>query len=314
MKKILAIDGGGIRGIIPAALLAEIETRMGKPACEMFDLIAGTSTGGIIALGVTCRKPCSQRVYSARDMLDLYATSGGAIFAQTLWSKLKSGFGLWGDRYDNSGLRAALERYFGAARLKDAAAEVIVPAYEVERRQPYFFKRSKARSEVNGDFPIVSVALATSAAPTYFNPARLPTVANGCLYCVDGGLFANNPAADALAEARKLWPGEDYLVVSLGTGRSAKRIPYDKASGWGAAKWLAPLLDMLFDATAVDTDYRLSRELPADRYFRLQVTLDEELSSMADASEGNIEALKSVAGALVEAEEVRLRQLCVLLG
>jgi len=313
MRKILAIDGGGIRGIIPAALLAEIETRTGKPACEMFDLIAGTSTGGIIALGVTCRKPGSQRVYSAQDMLDLYATSGGAIFVQTLWSKLKSGFGLWGDRYDNSGLRVALEHYFGAARLKDAAAEVIVPAYEIERRQPYFFKRSKARTEINGDFLITAVALATSAAPTYFNPARLPTVANGCLYCVDGGLFANNPAADALAEARKLWPSEDYLVVSLGTGRTASRIPYDKASGWGAAKWLAPLLDILFDATAIDTDYRLSKELPADRYFRLQVQLPEELSAMSDASASNIEALKSVAGALVEAEAPRIAELCGML-
>jgi len=126
-------------------------------------------------------------------------------------------------------------------------------------------------------------------------------------------MFANNPSADAFTEARKLWPGEDFLVVSLGTGRSAARIAYADASGWGAAKWLMPTLDILFDATATDTDYRLCRELAADRYFRMQVNLPAEMAEMSNASSENIEALRSVAGALIESEDTRLQQLCALL-
>ena len=175
MQKVLSIDGGGIRGIIPAMVLAEIERRTSKTTSELFDLVAGTSTGGILALGLTKPGEGGKPEYSAKRLIELYETEGGKIFSIPVWHRLRSGWGVAEEKYPSEGVEEVAKRYFEKVYLAEALTEVLVTAYEIERRGPWFFKRRHARDKNReGDnFLMRDVARATSAAPTYFEPLQL---------------------------------------------------------------------------------------------------------------------------------------------
>src|SRR6266404_6935173 len=176
--KILSIDGGGIRGILPAMVLQEIERRTKKPIATLVDLIAGTSTGGILALGLTKPNPRDPRLpqYSAAELTALYEENGETIFPHHTWAMIRS---LIEDRYPADGLEGVLGKYFGTTRLSEAVSPVLVTSYDIEKRDPFMFKSSKARTDPEHDFPMAHVARATSAAPTYFEPARVPNQQTG---------------------------------------------------------------------------------------------------------------------------------------
>ena len=112
MRKVLSIDGGGIRGIIPAMVLAEIEARTGKRSAEMFDLVAGTSTGGILALGLTKPEQDGGPEYSAERLIELYDGEGGRIFHIPTWHRLRSGWGVAEEKYPSEGIEEVAKRYF----------------------------------------------------------------------------------------------------------------------------------------------------------------------------------------------------------
>lgn len=220
-RKILAIDGGGIKGAFPAAFLAAIEEATGKPIADHFDLIAGTSTGGIIALGLGLG-------LSAKDILRFYQENGRQVFGREvdsagLWGRVNSYWRkqerrvrqLVGPAYDPLALRTALEGAFGAKRLADSAVRLVIPAYSINTRSVYVFKTAHhQRFEVDHKQTAVNVALATAAAPTYF-PAHTMT---GDALLVDGGVWANNPAGIAAVEAVGVlgWQGDSLRILSLG--------------------------------------------------------------------------------------------------
>src|SRR4051812_35242238 len=164
---ILSIDGGGIRGIIPAMMLARIEERTGMPTHQLFDLVAGTSTGGIIALGLTKANEAGGNQFAASDLIELFERDGPTIFPHGLFSRLRGLDGWTDERYDAIGIEQVLKRLAGDARLKDALTKVLVTSYDIERRDAIFFKSWRAKDDPAFDFAIRDVARATSAAPTY---------------------------------------------------------------------------------------------------------------------------------------------------
>jgi patatin-like phospholipase/acyl hydrolase len=147
MQKVLSIDGGGIRGIIPAMVLAEIEGRTEKRTAEVFDLVAGTSTGGILALGLTKPGPDGKSEYSAERLIELYETEGRKIFSLPVWHRIHSVGGLAEEKYPAKGIEEVAKRYFKDVRLAEAITEILVAAYEIEKRGPWFFKRRHARDQ-----------------------------------------------------------------------------------------------------------------------------------------------------------------------
>jgi patatin-like phospholipase/acyl hydrolase len=317
MIKILSIDGGGIRGIIPAMLLAEIEKRTQRPIARLFDLIAGTSTGGILALGLSIPKTPPAPLYAASQLLEMYVRDGNRIFSRGLPHKAVACGNLRRAKYPATGIEQVLLEYFGNSRLSDAATDVLITSYEIERSFPFFFRSAIARERSDYDFPAREVARATSAAPTYFEPMKLPTGTFTDHYTlVDGGVFANNPAACALVEARTTQPdATDFLIVSLGTGELTCCLPYEQTKNWGALRWAASVLDVVFDGLSRTVDYQLRQLLPgtsADckRYYRFQTTLDSHNHRLDNASPENITALKALAFNLVERESANLDQLC----
>src|SRR5215218_831037 len=189
--RVLSIDGGGIRGLIPAIVLTELERRAGRRVWELFDLIAGTSTGGILACAL-----CAPEALPASELVKLYEDEGPDIFSRSLFQRIRSADGLLDEKYDDAALDRALERFLGTKRLAEARPDLIVPSYDTALPGPYFFKTSKAKeTPQTDDFRLSTVARATSAAPTYFEP-----VGDREKALLDGGVFATNPAMCALAE------------------------------------------------------------------------------------------------------------------
>lgn len=310
--RILSIDGGGIRGIIPAVVLSEIEERTGRGICELFDLIAGTSTGGILALLMT--KPASGPgpAYSAADAIELYSEHGGQIFSASPWHEIRAIDDVLEAKYAPAELEALLEDYFGNALLSEALTRVLVPSYEIQIREPWFFRSERAKAQPERyDYLMSEVARATSAAPTYFPPELIEQDGHGWAL-IDGGTFANNPGMCAWAEARHCAPDRDVLLVSLGTGEHTQAIPYAQAKNWGLLGWARPVLDVVFDGVSKTTDYELAELLGRDRYFRFQVRLTLASDAMDDAGSENIQALLTQARTMVTSRSADLDRLCAL--
>jgi patatin-like phospholipase/acyl hydrolase len=313
--KVLSIDGGGIRGIIPATILESIEERTNTRTADLFDLIAGTSTGGILALGLATPDEKGEAKYSAADLAALYEKEGKRIFASSLWHRMIALDNLIDEKYEASGLESVLRKYFGDTRLKDAVTEVLVTSYELETREPWFFARHKARSNPSFDFEMRFVARATSAAPTYFEPEELTeTRPHGGL--IDGGVYANNPALCAYVETKDLHPDhDDILVVSLGTGQHTRPIHYADAKNWGLALWAKPILNVVFDGVSDTVDHEM-KILCRDsddgdpRYYRFQTELNVGSDDMDNATATNLLALKQKAQEVIDLNDTALDKLC----
>jgi patatin-like phospholipase/acyl hydrolase len=307
MRRILAIDGGGIRGIIAARILVEIEKRAGRSLAEAFDMIAGTSTGGIIACGLGVGM-------TAQGLLDLYVKRGGEIFSRELWDKLADPASLFGPKYDAAPLEAILKEVLGDKMLSDCKTNTLVPSYAIELPPPesgpgsYFFK-----SWVGPNAYLRDVGRATSAAETYFAPYRFTNLDQKMgAYC-DGGTFADAPGACALADARQLWRGDQFLLVAVGTGIKVSPIPYTEMKDAGLAKWATKLPSMFMDGQGDTVDYQL-RRAPDVKYFRLDAALNNGSPALDDAEAVNCTALIHDAEAGLATQAADLDAIAKLLG
>jgi patatin-like phospholipase/acyl hydrolase len=139
-RRVLSIDGGGIRGIIPAMVVAHIERKLNKPAHELFDLLVGTSTGGILALGLS--RPGANRPaqFSARRVVKLYEEQGANIFEYSLWRKLRTVGGILDEAYSHEVLEDILGKYFAGATLADCEVPTMVTSYDIQNRRTVFLK------------------------------------------------------------------------------------------------------------------------------------------------------------------------------
>ena len=233
--RILSIDGGGIRGILPAALLAEFESRHldGRSAGEYFDLIAGTSTGGIIALGLSIGMRAS-------EILKLYLDHGEAIFPpiRPPFSKLKSGLRFFHSltryQYERGPLERELRKLFGERQIGDAHCRLCIPAFDGFTEVHIFKTPHHPDFKLDWREEMVTAALATSAAPTFFSVYR-----NGERRFADGGVWANNPVMVALVDALSCHDLDrrQVQILSLGCGESEMLISDDQVRLGGLWHW-----------------------------------------------------------------------------
>ena len=307
--KILTCDGGGIRGVIPAAIIAAIEARAGNPARELFDLIAGTSTGGIIACGLAAGLPAS-------TLGDFYSQKGGAIFNRSLVDQGTNPAGVRCPRYDPAPLEAALLGVLGGTWLSEVPCDLAIPSYcmalpagwdSPSTRTPWVFSTVNARKDPRYDFLLRDVARATSAAPTYFPLARITNRGGEAFAFADGGLFANNPAMVALTRAMLWHPGETYLAISLGTGALEAPFNIDRLESAGALEQLAPVLSMEMDGGMDETVAAMDAAL-GSMHVRINISLGIDPGgglvdeAFDDASPANIAQLSKLAQTLIASE------------
>jgi len=298
---ILSIDGGGIRGIIPAMILAEIERRTGCRTAELFDLIAGSSTGGILALGLTVPQEKGKRPkYKASQLVSFYEKDGKEVF-HSFWHDVVSLHGLIDERYPSDRFEKVLRKYLGSeTTLSEAFTDVLITSYEIETCRPFFFTRRNARANHSGRLNprMWEVARCTSAAPTYFTPFQVTRSRRSQLpplTFIDAGVFVNNPTLCAYTEAVTInrrpadssstesqpggskqcerpvevrsgdpdqTGGVEYLVLSLGTGELNTQIRYEDARRWGTIHWARPLIDIAYDGSSDIVDGQMRQLVP----------------------------------------------------
>jgi len=311
--KILSLDGGGIKGLYTAKILTEVEKRFGK-IHETFDLICGTSTGGIIALGLGLGK-------SAEDILNYYIQHGPKIFpsgsfAARSYHKLRQLFFL--PKYSNATLTASLISFFETAKMKDSKCHLCIPAVNLSDAQGIIFKTPHS-IELTRDAELLmyKVALATSAAPTFFPSTKIDSVSSGL---VDGGLWANNPAFIGAIEAISYFVGNDkpfdqFSILSLGSISSSKSwFPknHERASlfNWGAK--IFPLT-ISTQSNAMDNLLKIASNkklFPMGNYIRLdEPALSPNHMKFIDldfASDKSIEILLDLANTTINSQLNRI--------
>lgn len=296
MRRILSLDGGGIRGLVSCLWLAGVEDALqkaGKPGLlKHFDLLAGSSTGAMIACGLAAG-------LSPSAIADLYREQRHVIFpgiAGRLWSRVGRTFteGWSAPKYDASGLEKVLKKVFGKTTLGQLKVPLLVTSYDTIARKPVMFKNFKA---AHRDLPVWEVCRASSAAPTYF-PAHGMRVEGRACALIDGGVVANSPTACAVAEAlrkdARVDNSRDLVVLSIGTGERTRSISLRQAQEWGALEWAIPIIDVLFDGNTDSVDY-IARQLVGDGYFRMQAELLVGLDDVDDTSSTNVRALETLA-------------------
>jgi len=338
-RRVLSIDGGGIRGIIPAIVLNYIEERTGKRIATMFDLIAGTSTGGILALGLTKRNSDSsindEPEYTCAELVNFYRKHGKKIFSEYIPTAVDD---LLQPKFNPQGRQEVLKELLGEAKVEEALREIYITSYDIELRVPVFFTNNRQAEEPDSldsrkicrGFKMLEAAMATSAAPTFFPPYKLDTVhrtEEGYYALIDGGIFANNPSSLAMMEAMisyKRNTGEelqrtDTLVVSLGTGALTRKYKYRDVKNWGQLKWALPLLNVVLDGQSEAVAYQLYKLMVTEgenrNYYRFQVSLssDDAHDQMDNASPQNIEYLENLGEKLIAQRKEHLDQLCEVL-
>ena len=328
MKKIriLSLDGGGIRGILPGTILTYLEDQIQKitgndsaSIGEYFDLIAGTSTGGILSLIYLSTDDNGGYRFTAKEALNIYLKKGDDIFNVKFGKKLKSLGGLRDEKYSEDVIEKTLLDYFGDLKLNQTLKPCLITSYDIHNRKAHFFSSLDAESEVY-NYYLRDVARATSAAPTYFEPAKITSMYGTPKSLVDGGLFANNPALCAYSEARNIDfskalndnekpnkpSAKNMLIVSIGTGEVKTPYKFDEFENAGMVKWIKPIIDIMMSGNSETVNYQLRQIYNTLEYkdsldyYRLQTQLIHAESAMDQASPKNLKALHDDGLAAVE--------------
>jgi len=271
--KILAIDGGGFRGAYSAHLLKRIEAQFGVDWRKDFDLLAGTSTGSIIAAGLALGK-------SASEVLDTYNQHGSEIFRKPLVPRC----GLFVSKYPKSSLRSVLDGFFGDVKLGEIDTPLIIPATDIGNGCVHVFKSAYDEEFVrDSEVRVADAVLASCSAPTYFPPMLLPGEKPYLL--ADGGLWANSPSLVAVIDAKRRLNAklDDLRILSIGTGRakqfySIKRFKRRGLFGWGlATRWGLKFIPMLLNLQSETANNMVGLLLNQDQILRLNFESDKSL-------------------------------------
>ena len=254
---VLALSGGGYRSLYTATVLAELEATMGRPIASHFDLICGTSAGGLLALGLAAN-------IAAPELKALFENQGSQIFGKRSWARRALGF-WWQAKHASNGLREVLTERFGEMTVGNLKHRVLVPAVNYTTGRGQFFKTPHHHSfELDHRMRVVDVAMATAAAPVYFPLAR-----NDRGVFADGGLVGNAPGLFGLHEVRTfLAPKRDVRirVLSIGTMTIGATLRGSASLDRGFGRWRGGLFDLVISAQESSVDYMLKQSLGDDYY------------------------------------------------
>ncbi|OMO74897.1 Patatin/Phospholipase A2-related protein [Corchorus olitorius] len=338
---ILSIDGGGIRGIIPGTILGFLESELQKldgedaRLADYFDVIAGTSTGGLVTAMLTCPNEQNRPLFAAKEIKNFYLENCPKIFPQPecpLFAQTRKVIkALSGPKYDGKFLHSLVKEKLGEKRLRQTLTNVVIPTFDIKNLQPTIFSSFQVKKEPALDALLSDICTGTSAAPTYLPAHNFKTQdQNGDVKeynLIDGGVAANNPTLVAIGEVTKnldlftinCKPMEygKFLVISLGTGSRKEEEKYSAkdAAKWGILGWLThggstPLIDVFTQASGDMVDLHLSvvfQALNSDKYLRIQDdTLSGNVSSVDVATKTNLDELVKVGEGLLKKQVSRV--------
>ncbi|XP_027353761.1 patatin-like protein 2 isoform X2 [Abrus precatorius] len=323
---ILSIDGGGIRGIIP-----ELDGESARLA-DYFDVIAGTSTGGLVTAMLSAPNDKQRPLFAAKDIKPFYLDHSPKIFPQYsgLWGSIRKLLrSLRGPKYDGKYLHEVLREKLGETRVHETLTNIVIPTFDIKALQPIVFSSYQIKNTPSLDARLSDICIGTSAAPTYLpahNFKNEDTEGNVHEFnLVDGGVCANNPTLVAMNQVTKQIMNENpdffaikpmeygrFLIISLGTGtpKNEQKFNAKMAAKWGLLDWLTysgstPLIDVFTQSSDDMVDFHLATVTQAlhseDNYLRIQDdTLTGTYSSVDIATKENLEKLSQIGEKLLK--------------
>lgn len=271
--QILSLDGGGIKGLFSAAILAFFEEDLGLQITDHFDLIVGTSTGGIIALALGMGM-------SPREIVEFYVNKGSVIFPKVKFPLIKHFLTC---KYDSQNLEKVLIDCFGDKRLGDSKKRLVIPSYSISNDDVYLFKTAH-HERLRRDYkvPVWKVAMATSAAPTFF--ASFQKLDH--IRLIDGGIWANNPTMVGIIEAISMLnvPPNAIQVLSLGTTNVIKEYPKKLDKG-GIFSWRDDAIKVILQGQNIGTITQARHLLGKDKILRINPPVPDKLFDLDKLSE-----------------------------
>ena len=275
-KYILSIDGGGVRTIASIVFLKELEAQLKVPLAQKFDFFIGTSAGAISCLGLAINKMPAADLMNFWSKENLIKTMSNSSWETSL------GIMQINPKYSNDGKRQVLRDFFSDKKLKDASKPVAVTSYDIEKRLPVLLT-----SYNDPEISVVDSGDATSAAPVYY-----PTAEVGDRFLIDGGIVANHPVLHGYVEAKKIYPDNELVVLSIGTGLNKKSLKGKDSKKWGLIGWM--MHDLFGLMVESSMDHELAEELIGKNYLRINSPLGRVNRRLDDSSDSNIERIISM--------------------
>lgn len=312
---ILSIDGGGMKGIVSAVLLDKLETLLQEYSRnpnarigDYFDLIAGTSTGSILAALYMLPEENHPK-YSAKEILNFYLALGPSIFVK------QSLYPLFGSKYVSRGFQETAEKLFGNLKMSQLLKPCMITSYDTTSRKAIFFNSETAKKDPFRNPYVAEAVRASCSAPTYFPPVCL-SMAPDCPACyVDGGVVANTPSLCAIIEALKLKQCKsihDIFLLSVGNVKNDTFYKYRDVKKWGLIEWAVPLFSTLLNSNTQTVDYQLKTLFSIideeDHYLRLQVNTLDKPPAMDDYSTEAINYLLTAGDEMIEKYDKQLHE------
>ena len=277
-KYILSIDGGGVRTLASITFLKLLEKETNIKVHEKFDFFVGTSAGAISCLALAVKR------FSARELEGMWGTPNlRRIMPTSSWDR-RLGLLQSKPKYTSEGKRTVLKNYFGNSTLGEALKPVAVLSYDIQTRSPVLFK---SYVEADKHVSLIDVGDATSAAPIYY-----PTAKVGDRYLIDGAIVANHPVLHGYAEAKKLFPRSEIIVLSIGTGLSKRPLKGEASKNWGLIGWM--MHDLFGLMVESSLDHELAEELIGKNYLRINSSLGKVNRRLDDNSTSNVKRIVSM--------------------
>lgn len=309
--KILSVDGGGVRGIIPATILAYLENKMieetGDPTTRIsdhLDLFAGTSTGSIISASAVIPNNKDGRPYYKMDeIVTAYYTLAKEVFKKDFWRNVRTLWGLIGPKFSNKGIETNLYKHFGLAQMRSLIKPLVITSYDTDKRKAIIYTSDDEKKKYN-DYYIKDIVRGSTSIPAFFPPAYFKS-GDDINTDIDGGVFANNPTMVAFVEASKsnsvikdnnFINPRNTLTLSFSCGSSdLKKYDYQKIKRWGMAWWFIPILNILVQGVGSVTHYEMTKFYEyynaSDNYIRIDPLIKIGSSNSQDASPQNMKNL-----------------------
>ena len=275
-KYILSLDGGGVRTIATITFLQKLEASLGVPLAEKFDYFIGTSAGAISCLGLSINKMSTvelMEIWSKKNLEKIMTNSSWETHLGIMQIKPK---------YTNEGKRSVLTKFFEAKKIGDALKPVAATSYDIEKRTPVLLT-----SYNDPEISAVDIGDATSAAPVYY-----PTAEVGDRFLIDGGIVANHPVLHGFVEAKKLYPNNELVVLSVGTGLNKRALKGKDSTKWGLIGWM--MHDLFGLMVESSMDHELAEELIGRNYLRINSPLGKVNRRLDDNSDSNVERIEAM--------------------
>lgn len=313
---ILAMDGGGFRGIIEARILEYIARELeGDDLAMHFDIIAGTSIGGVLAAYLAAPNENGLQKHPTQGIVQTLIDSGKTTFQPSIKHWFSTGFGLFGSLFKAN--QKNLKVSYGKAMMSECRTNVLFPTYDILNDEPYIFKSAYAKqSGEHHDYPLQKVIQGVTAIPVVFEPVEVVNRTGKRRVVADGGLTTNNPAMLAMLHAKELYPNAtEFHVISLGSGE--KIFSQDKHQA-GVVHWAGTIGNAIVEGNGLATDnemqemfksFQIDNKYAKSSYCRLQPTIHQKHENPLDSSDKQVKALINYADKLIAENEQELKDL-----